>query len=85
MSEQRTVNIHEAKTHLSRLVEAASKGESFVIARAGKPLVKVVPFEPPAKDNLAIMFGFMKGEFTVPDDFDTMMQDEIIAMFEGED
>ena len=85
MPAQKIVNMHEAKTHLSRLVEAASRGESFVIARAGKPLVKVVAIEPPSVDNVGRMFGFMKGEFTIPEDFDTMMQDEIIAMFEGED
>ena len=74
----RTVNIHEAKTHLSRLVEAAAKGESFIIAKAGKPLVKVVPLEAsPAKKRI----GFMAGEFTVPDDFDTMGQAEIEKMF----
>jgi prevent-host-death family protein len=78
----RTVNIHEAKTQLSKLVDAAAKGEPFIIARAGKPLVKVVPVDtPPAKRRL----GFMKGQFTVPDDFDTMMQEEIIKMFEGEE
>jgi len=74
----RTVNIHEAKTNLSRLVDAAAKGEPFVIARAGKPLVKVVPLaEPPARKRL----GLLKGRFTVPDDFDTMFQDEIEEMF----
>ena len=78
----RTVNIHEAKTHLSRLVDAASKGEPFIIARAGKPLVKVVPLEPPkAKSRL----GFMRGEFTVPDDFGTMEQEEIEKLFYGEE
>lgn len=80
----RTVNIHEAKTHLSRLVEQAAEGESFIIAKAGKPMVKVVALEPaeqPAKRRL----GFMKGEIKIPDDFDTMYADEIRAMFEGED
>ena len=79
----RTVNIRKAKTHLSRLVELASKGEPFIIARAGKPLVKVVPLE----QNETVgsrRIGFLDGEFTVPDDFDTMGQDEIIRMFEGE-
>jgi prevent-host-death family protein len=75
-----TVNIHEAKTHLSRLIEAAVKGEPFIIAKAGKPLVKVTAIEAPAVQRI----GFMEGEFNVPDDFDTMFQDEIIAMFEGE-
>jgi prevent-host-death family protein len=74
----RTVNIHEAKTNLSRLVDAAAKGESFIIAKAGKPLVKVVPIDAPtAKKRL----GFLEGQFTVPDDFDTMFQDEIEEMF----
>jgi prevent-host-death family protein len=74
----RTVNIHEAKTNLSRLVDAAAKGESFIIAKAGKPLVKVVPIDAPtAKKRL----GFLEGQFTVPDDFDTMFQDEIEKMF----
>ena len=74
----RIVNIHEAKTNLSRLVDAAAKGEAFVIAKAGKPLVKVVPIDaPPAKRRV----GFLAGRFTVPDDFDTMFQDEIEKMF----
>lgn len=80
----RSVNIHEAKTHLSRLVEQAAKGEPFIIAKAGKPLVKVVPLDP-AEDRATPRLGFMAGEFTVPDDFDTMFQEEIIRMFEGED
>ena len=77
------VNIHEAKTHLSRLVEEAARGESFVIAKAGKPMVKVTRLEeesPKPKRRL----GFMEGQFSVPDDFDTMMQDEIEKMFYGE-
>ncbi|EJL52627.1 prevent-host-death family protein [Rhizobium sp. CF122] len=79
-----TVNIHEAKTHLSRLIEKAAKGEAFIIAKAGKPLVKVVPLEEadaPKKRRI----GFMKGMILVPDDFDTMMADEIEEIFsEGE-
>ena len=78
----RTVNIHEAKTHLSRLVDAAAKGEPFIIARAGKPLVKVVPLEPPKTSK---RFDFMAGEFTVPDDFDTMDQEEIEKLFYGDE
>lgn len=77
-----TVNIHEAKTHLSRLVERAAQGESFIIAKAGKPMVKVVPLdtaEPKPKRRI----GFMKRELAVPDDFDTMFADEIEALFEG--
>ncbi len=78
----KSVNIHEAKTHLSRLVEEAARGEPFVIAKAGKPMVKVVPLESP-EERAKRRVGFMDGQFTVPDDFDTFMQDEIIAMFEG--
>lgn len=78
----RTVNIHEAKTHLSRLVDMAAKGEPFVIARAGKPLVKVVPLDvPPASATRRL--GFLAGRFTVPDDFDRMGSDEIGRLFEG--
>lgn len=77
-----TINIHEAKTHLSRLVERASKGESFVIARAGKPLVKVVPLS--ASDTgEEKRLGFMAGQFSVPDDFDHAGSDDILQMFEN--
>jgi len=80
----RTVNIHEAKTHLSRLVEQAAEGDEFIIAKAGKPMVKVIPLV--AKDNPKPQrIGFMEGEFEVPDDFDTMFADEILEMFEGKD
>lgn len=72
------INIHEAKTHFSRLVEAAARGESTVIARAGKPLARVVPFEatPPK-----LRIGFMAGAISVPADFDTMGGDEIATLF----
>ena len=78
----RTVNIHEAKTHLSRLVEAAAKGETFIIAKAGKPLVKVVPVDAPTPPR---RLGFMRGAATVPDDFDTMHQAEIEKLFYGDE
>jgi len=78
----RTVNIHQAKTHLSRLVEAAARGDSFVIAKAGKPLVKVVPLD--AADRAAgARLGFLAGEIAVPDDFDRLGDDEIAAGFDG--
>lgn len=73
-----TVNIHEAKTHLSRLIERAVKGEPVVIAKAGKPLVRMTAIDaPPAPRRL----GFMAGEIAVPDDFDRMGQAEIEALF----
>lgn len=77
-----TVNIHEAKTHLSRLLERAAKGESIVIAKAGKPMARLMPLsasEPKPKSRI----GFLDGQFSVPDDFDTMFADEIADMFHG--
>ena len=76
-----TVNIHEAKTHLSRLVDQAAKGESFIIAKAGHPMVKVVAIE--AREN-GNRLGFMAGEITVPDDFDRMGDTELEHLFNGE-
>jgi len=75
-----TVNIHEAKTHLSRLVERAAKGEPFVIAKAGKPLVKVTALDAPAVGRVRRL-GFMSGEVAVPDDFDRMGSLEIEKLF----
>ena len=76
----RTVNLHEARIHLSRLVEAAARGEPFIIARAGKPLVKVVALDAPeAKHRI----GFLAGRISVPDDFDSMGAEEIEAPFSG--
>jgi prevent-host-death family protein len=78
-----TVNMHEAKTHLSRLVERAARGESFVIAKAGKPLVKVVPLDQPFAETIRRV-GFMTGQFSVPDDFDRMGEEEIEKQFGGD-
>jgi prevent-host-death family protein len=69
--ELETINIHEAKTHLSRLVEKAAKGEPFVIAKAGKPMVKVMPLDAPVAGQVRRL-GFMAGQISVPDDFDRM-------------
>ena len=76
----RTVNLSETRTHLSRLVRVAAEGEPFVIARAGKPLVKAVAFSSPEPH---FRIGFMAGEISVPDDFDNMGADEIRTMFSG--
>jgi antitoxin (DNA-binding transcriptional repressor) of toxin-antitoxin stability system len=76
--------MHEAKTHLSRLVEeAVTTGEPFVIAKAGKPMVTVTAHQSqtPGKRKL----GTLAGQFLIPDDFDTMYQEEILKMFEGEE
>ncbi len=77
-----TVNIHEAKTQLSKLVDQAVKGDPFIIAKAGKPLVKVTALDPPPADKMR-RFGFMTGQMTIPDDFDTMGSSEIERLFEG--
>ncbi len=79
-----TVNIHQAKTHLSRLVERAARGEAFVIAKGGKPMVKVVPLDAPGPEARR-RIGFMDGLFAVPDDFDQMGAREIAGMFEDRD
>ncbi|MCA8297569.1 type II toxin-antitoxin system prevent-host-death family antitoxin [Burkholderia sp. AU30198] len=79
-----TYNMHDAKTNLSRLIdEAVRAGEPFVIAKAGKPLVKVVPIDTPTPVRPS-RIGFMKGQINVPDDFDTMGSDEIGKLFEGD-
>lgn len=78
----KTVNIHEAKTQLSKLVEEASKGEAFVIAKAGKPLVKVTALSVPTGAQVRRL-GFMAGQISVPDDFDRMGQEEIEDIFGG--
>ncbi|MBZ9776969.1 type II toxin-antitoxin system Phd/YefM family antitoxin [Mesorhizobium sp. CO1-1-8] len=75
-----TVNIHNAKANLSRLVDQAAKGEPFIIAKAGKPLVKVVPIDQPASAQ-ARRIGFMAGQFSVPDDFDRMGDGEVEQLF----
>jgi prevent-host-death family protein len=79
----KAVNIHEAKTHLSRLVEQAAKGEAFVIAKAGKPLVKVTPLDAPVAGQVRRL-GFMSGRIEVPDDFDRMGSREIERLFGGD-
>ena len=78
-----TVNIHDAKTHLSKLVELAAKGEPFVIAKAGKPMVKVVPLDSP-ETGQEKRLGFMAGQLAIPADFDTMGSAEIEKMFGGD-
>ena len=79
-----TVNIHEAKTHLSKLVEKAAQGESFIIAKAGKPMVKVVPLDAPVGKKKRRM-GFMAGKLSIPDDFNRMFEKEIEQMFYGDE
>lgn len=76
------VNIHEAKTHLSRLVDAAARGEPFVIAKAGTPMVKVMAIDAPSHADQRRL-GFLKGEISVPADFDEMGREEVERLFEA--
>lgn len=71
------VNVHEAKTHLSRLLMRVAAGEEIVIARAGKPVAKLVPVEPRPQRIL----GQDEGLFEVPDDFDAPLPPEVLALF----
>jgi len=78
------INIHEAKTQLSRLIEQAVKGDSFIIAKAGKPLVKVTRLDAPLSGQVRRL-GFMAGQISVPDDFDRMGSKEMELLFSGEE
>ena len=75
----KTVNMHEAKTHLSRLVEGAVRGEAFIIAKSGKPLVKVIALDAVATEPRRL--GFLVGQAMIPDDFNTIGSVEIDALF----
>lgn len=75
-----TINIHEAKTHLSRLVEDVAAGEEVIIAKAGRPVARLVALAKPAGRR---KLGILAGEMTIPDDFDAPLSDDILASFEG--
>ena len=75
-----TVNIHEAKTQFSRLVDAAASGEEIVIAKAGKPAARLVPME---RTKVVRRFGGLKGKVRIAEDFDAPLPDDVIAAFEG--
>jgi len=75
------VNIHEAKTHLSRLLQKVAEGEEVTIARAGVPVARLVPVE--VKKNVRPL-GFARGEIWVADDFDAPLPDYLLAAFEGD-
>lgn len=76
----RTINIHEAKTHLSRLVDEVTSGEEVVIAKAGKPMARLIPFAPAARKR---KLGMLAGKIPVPDDFDAPLPDDVLVSFEG--
>lgn len=74
-----TINIHEAKTHLSRLVEQVAAGAEISIAKSGKPMAKLVPITA----NEGVRFGVLKGQLSVPEDFDAPLPDDVLAGFFG--
>jgi prevent-host-death family protein len=78
------VNMHDAKTHFSRLVDRAAAGETIIIAKAGTPVARLVPLEPLTLDGPR-RTGFLVGMYTVPDDFDRMFETEITRAFEGDE
>jgi prevent-host-death family protein len=82
----KVVNIHEAKTHLSRLVEEAANGQPFIIAKAGKPMVKVIRVDESDRaepKRLSSRLGFLKGKYVIPYDIKTPFREEIEEMFYG--
>ncbi len=74
-----SVNIHEAKTHLSRLLERVAAGEEIIIAKAGKPVAKLMPLSEPLSDRVP---GLDKGRFQIPDDFDAPLSEDVLQLFE---
>jgi len=74
------LNVHEAKTHLSRLIEAVEAGEEVVIARAGKPVARLVPIRRAARRR---KLGLLDGKFKIPDDFNAPLPEEVLAEFTG--
>lgn len=77
---KQVVNIYDAKTHLSRLVDEAGQGADIVIARAGKPVARLCRIQPKAKKR---KLGVLDGRFKIPEDFNTPLPDEVLAAFEG--
>jgi len=77
----KSINIHEAKTHLSRLVEQAAAGREIIIAKAGKPLARLMPLALPARTK---KLGLLKGKIKAPDDFNAPLDDATLALFERE-
>lgn len=75
-----TVNIHEAKTHLSRLLEEVAAGREIIISKAGKPIARLVPLE---VNEPKLRFGALKGQIWIADDFDAPLADDVLAQFEG--
>lgn len=79
---KQVINIYEAKTHLSRLVDEAGQGADIVIARAGKPVARLCRIQPKARKR---KLGVLDGRFKIPDDFNAPLPDEVLAAFTGSD
>lgn len=77
---QKTVNIHEAKTHLSRLVDDVAAGAEVIIAKAGKPMARLIPIVAPVKKK---KLGLLKGKVKIAADFNAPLADDVLASFEG--
>ena len=77
-----TVNVHDAKTHFSQLLDRVAQGESITIAKAGRPVAELVPLKAVPVEQRRL--GFLRGHVRTPDDFDTMGNDEIAATFAGD-
>ncbi len=73
------VNVHQAKTYLSRLLDQALAGAEVIIMRSGRPLARLIPIKPP---RTLRTLGSAKGEFVVPDDFDAPLPEDVLAAFE---
>jgi prevent-host-death family protein len=75
-----SVNVHEAKTHLSRLLERVAAGEEILISKAGKPMAKLTPLSKPQINRVP---GLDKGVIKIPDDFDAPLPDDLLQLFES--
>jgi prevent-host-death family protein len=75
-----TVNIHEAKTHLSRLIDEVAAGAEIIIAKAGKPMARLIPISAPVRKK---QLGMLEGKIKVSDDFNAPLDDEMLTLFEG--
>ena len=80
MNSRDPVNVHDAKTHLSKLLQRVEKGEEIVIARAGKPVARLVPVAPVKRP---LRLGLMKGRIRIAADFDAPLPDDLLDLFEG--
>jgi len=76
----KTINIHEAKTHLSRIVDEVAAGTEVIIAKAGKPMARLLPVTVAVKKK---RLGLLKGKIRIPADFNAPLPDEVLAAFEG--